>query len=273
LVASPEFRDLSPNQIVPILADRGTYIASESTMYRALRQAGLATHRSASRPPRKRPEELVATRPNQIWSWDITYLKSPIRGCFYYLYMAVDVFSRKIVGASVHDRESGTHASALMRTACAATGLPISPDVLHSDNGSVMRGSTLLATLQELGIASSFSRPRVSDDNPFSEALFRTCKYRPDFPAGPFKGLEQARSWVAAFVDWYNEEHRHSGIRFLTPGQRHRGQDHEILAARKATYEAARMRKPHRWSRSTRNWDPIEEVRMHRPLFSRSETA
>jgi len=168
LVSTPEFRDLSPKQIVPILADRGIYIASESSIYRILHEEGQATHRAASRPPRNnRPEELRATAPNQLWSWDITYLKSPIRGAFYYLYMVVDVFSRKIVGASVHESECGQYASTLMRTACANDGLLAAPNVLHSDNGSVMKGATLLATLQELGIATSFSRPRVSDDNPF----------------------------------------------------------------------------------------------------------
>lgn len=182
--------------------------------------------------------------------------------------MMVDVFSRKIVGASVHECECGDYASALIQTACAGNDLSSTPNVLHSDNGSVMKGATLLATLQDLGIAASFSRPRVSDDNPFSEALFRTCKYRPNFPSGPFGGLDQARAWVTAFVSWYNEEHRHSGIRFVTPAQRHRGEDGRILQKRRAVYHQARKRNPQRWSGDIRDWSHIDEVRMNRPRTS-----
>ena len=216
-VSGPEFRDLPPTQIVPILAERGIYLASESTIYRLLREERLATRRESSRPPAAKPAEFVATAPNQVWSWDITYLPTSVRGAFYYLYMIVDVFSRKVVGAVVHDRESGAHAAAMIRGACAAEGLEQTPLVLHSDNGGPMKASTMLATLQELGVAGSFSRPRVSDDNPFSEALFRTVKYRPEYPSRPFATLEEARSWVAWFVRWYNHEHRHSAISFVTP--------------------------------------------------------
>jgi transposase InsO family protein len=174
--------------------------------------------------------------------------------------MVVDVFSRKIVGASVHESESGEYASALLRTACANDGLAATPNVLHSDNGGVMKGATLLATLQELGIATSFSRPRVSDDNPFSEALFRTCKYRPDYPYKGFAALEDARAWVLKFVNWYNHDHKHSGLKFMTPHQRHTGQTDRVIGNRKTVYEAARAANPRRWSQGIRDWDLPEKV-------------
>ncbi len=166
VVNSPEYRDRSPKQIVPSLADQGEYLASESTMYRILREEEQLTHRASSRAPtRHRPRELVATDPNQVWSWDITYLKSPILGVFFYLYLVVDIFSRKIVGAEVHAVEDSEHAAELIAQACAVEGIDPDQLALHSDNGSPMKGATLLATLQQLGVVPSFSRPRVSDDN------------------------------------------------------------------------------------------------------------
>ena len=173
---APEYRDLSPKQLVPVLADLGIYLASESTIYRLLRREGQMAHRGAARPPhrRHRPTEYIATGPNQVWSWDITYLKGPIRGSFYYLYMIVDVWSRKIVASAVHESESSAYASRLIDQACKAEGIDRDCLVLHADNGGPMKGSTMLATLQALGIVPSFSRPRVCDDNPYSEALFRT---------------------------------------------------------------------------------------------------
>lgn len=265
LVNRPEFRDLSIKQIVPILADRGVYVASESTMYRILRDDGQTAHRAASRPPqgRPRPREALATAPNQVWSWDITYLPSAVRGRFFYLYMIVDVFSRKVVGRVVHDAECAAYAAELIRAACAAEGLGNEPLILHADNGGPMKGATMLATLQDLGIVPSFSRPRVSDDNPFSESLFRTLKYRPDYPSKPFQSLDAARQWVEGFVDWYNNRHRHSAIRFVTPAQRHAGHDVEILERRRDVYERARARSPHRWTTKTRDWSRVDVVRLN----------
>lgn len=204
----------------------------------------------------------VATRSNQIWSWDITYLKGPARGSFLYLYMVTDIWSRKVVGWSVHDRESADLAAELIDRAARVENIQVDALTLHSDNGGPMKGSTMLATLQALGILPSFTRPRVSDDNPFSEALFRTLKYRPRYPkSGRFASLEAARAWVAGFVRWYNFEHRHSGIKFVRPIERHDGRDIAVLEARKATYEQAKARHPERWgSRSTRNWDPPKRV-------------
>ncbi len=240
---SPELRNLSPRLVVPLLADQGIYLASESTMYRVLKAAGQLKHRSLSKPPtrRHRPQEHTATGKNQVWSWDITYLKSSIRGMFHYLYVVLDVWSRKIVGWAIHDVESSEHAASLIVAACAAEGIDGPGLVLHSDNGAPMKGSTLLATLTELGVASSFSRPSVSNDNAFSEAVFKTTKYCPMYPSdGVFASLEAARAWMVEFEHWYNFEHLHSGIRYVTPIQRHEGLDTAILKKRRAVYAAAR---------------------------------
>ncbi|WP_157370678.1 IS3 family transposase [Vulgatibacter incomptus] len=263
LVTSPRFRDLSPAQIVPLLADEGTYVASEATIYRLLRREKLLKHRQASRPPmrRKRPEH-VATGPNQVWVWDITYLRGPIRGMFFRLYTILDLWSRKVVGWAVHDVESEELAKELFVETCRRWDVNPSGMVFHADNGAAMKGSTLQATLQVLGVVPSFSRPRVSNDNAFAEAHFRTMKYRPDFPSRPFTSLAVARAWVESFVAWYNATHLHSGIRFVTPAQRHAGQDLAILEKRAGVYAAARERWPERWSGSTRNWSRIQHVRL-----------
>jgi transposase InsO family protein len=260
-VNSPEYRDLPPKQIVPRLADEGKYLASESTVYRLLREEGLSAHRERSRPPvHSRPREHAATGPNQVWSWDITYLPSVVRGLFFYLYMVEDVWSRKIVGWEIHCEESMDLAARLISRTCAELGVDPDGLVLHADNGGPMKGATMLATLQRLGVVTSFSRPHVSDDNPYSEALFRTLKYRPEYPRGPFETLEAARAWVAGFVTWYNTEHLHSAIRFVTPDDRHYGCEDAILRHRKLVYERARRRNPRRWSGATRDWNPVGTV-------------
>ncbi len=264
VVNSPQYRDLSPNQIVPRLADEGTYIASEATMYRILREEALLSHRERSRPAiTRRPKEHVATGPNQVWSWDITYLRTPVRGSFFYLYLILDVWSRQIMGAQVYREESKELAAELFARTCRRHDLDPQGIVLHSDNGGPMKGSTMVATLERLGVVASFSRPRVSDDNPYSEALFRTLKYRPEYPSGPFASLEEARRWVEGFVRWYNGEHLHSAIRFVTPEARHSGREQEILRQRQEVYGRARRRNPGRWSGATRNWHPIEVVALN----------
>ena len=252
----PEFESLPPSQVVPTLADQGVYLASESTCYRVLHEAEQQHDRGRARARQRRskPAEYAATGPNQAWSWDVTWLKAPVRGMFFYLYMIVDVFSRKIVGWEVHERECGELASQLVRRAVMSEGCLRCPDILHADNGSPQKSSTLRATLEQLGILASYSRPRVSNDNPYSESLFRTTKYRPDYPADGFDGLEQARDWVLAFVRWYNEVHRHSAIKFVTPVERHTGADVEILKQREVVYAQAKAQKPERWSGNTRDW-------------------
>lgn len=258
---SAEYRDKSPAQIVPLLADKGVYLASESSFYRVLKAAGLDAHRGRSKPAtRKRPKELVATRPNQIYSWDITYLKSTVAGMFFYLYFFMDVYSRKIVGYAVHEEQSGDHGSRLIDEISRTEGIDKDQLTLHSDNGGPMKGATMLATLQRLGVMPSFSRPSVSNDNPYSESLFKTAKYCPQYPSKPFDSIAAALEWVTGFVKWYNEEHLHSGICFVTPASRHRGEDIELLGRRREVYEIARQQRPERWSGSTRNWDYLDEV-------------
>ncbi len=261
-INSPKYRDLSPNQIVPQLADEGIYLGSESSFYRILREHGLQHHRETSRPAKqiRRPAEKIATGPNQVWSWDITYLRTPVRGLFYYLYMVVDVWSRKIVGWEIHPEENSAHSSAMIRRLCEAYGIDRQQLTLHADNGSPMKGATMLASLEMLGVVASFSRPGVSNDNPYSESLFRTLKYRPEYPHKPFASMEAAIRWVSNFVDWYNNKHLHSQISFVTPSDRHAGRDIEVLKNRQKIYAQARQKNPARWTRNTRNWTRPNEV-------------
>jgi putative transposase len=263
-VNSVENRDLSPKQIVPKLAEKGEYIASESSIYRILRQEKQLTHHQRSQPPQKRAKpRLVAHSPNEVWTWDITYLRTTVRGVFLYLYLIMDMWSRKIVGWTVEECESKELSAILLERSCQELGVDPRELTLHADNGGPMKGSTMLATMQRLGVVPSFSRPHVSDDNPYSESLFRTLKYRPEYPSKPFGSLEEARDWVAAFIAWYNTEHLHSSIRFVTPDDRHFGREYEILARRRATYEQARRRHPERWSGATRNWSPVGAVSLN----------
>lgn len=260
----PTYRDLCPWKIVAKLADSGTYLASESSFYRVLKKANLMKHRNKNKPAeRKRPKELSATKPNSVWSWDITYCKSPVKGIYYYLYLMMDIYSRYIVGYEVHEVESSDHAANLIAQACGDQNVRIGQLTLHSDNGGPMKGASMLATLQKLQVVPSFSRPSVSDDNPFSESLFKTLKYRPSYPDGAFASIEETRTWVKKFVHWYNTEHLHSGIKFVTPKSRHEGRDEKILENRHEVYENAKLKNPLRWSGQTRNWNPITEVKLN----------
>ena len=261
---SNEFAHLPPSQIVPKLADRGEYIASESSFYRILKAKNQLAHRGKSqRPIRNKPREYVATAPKQLFSWDITYLPTNIKGQFFYLYLFMDIFSRKIVGWQIYDRENSDLASDVLKDLCDREKIQPNQVVLHSDNGSVMKGYSLFAMLQELGVSSSFSRPAVSNDNPYSESLFRTLKYHfsyPDF----FEDILSARNWCAGFVHWYNNEHCHSRISYVTPKERHEGLDEMILKNRDQVYLAAKLRNPARWSGETRNWQRKESVYLNR---------
>lgn len=238
---SKKFRNLTPNKIVPALADEGIYLASERTIYRVLKAQNLLKHRAKQRPARyKRPEPIVVTAPNKLWSWDITLLYSPIRGSYYYLYMIMDVYSRLIVGAEVHDVQNSELSSKLIKRCCEEQGITERSLTLHSDNGGPMKGATMLATLQKLGVVPSFNRAGVSSDNAFSEALFKTMKYVPNYPRKPFTHLGAASEWCMGFVNWYNHEHLHSEIKYVTPFSRHNGRDLLILEKRKAVYEEAK---------------------------------
>jgi putative transposase len=262
---SKKYQHLPPCKIVPILADEGQYVASESTFYRILREEKQLTHRLLSRPAKHhKPEEYIAMSANQVWTWDITYLPSQTRGLYFYLYLIVDIFSRKIVGWSVHDVELSDLAASLIKQACLDENIPPGQIVLHSDNGGPMKGMTMRAMLELLGVLPSFSRPSVSDDNPYSEALFRTLKYHPSFPKiSRFASITEARVWCEKFTTWYNNEHLHSGLNFITPHQRHTGEGTIILANRHNVYESAKKAHPERWSGKTRNWSLPDRVSLN----------
>jgi len=267
LANAPRFASTSPARIVPALADEGLHVASEASFHRVLREHGQMRHRGRARPPRTAgpPSTHVATAPGQVWCWDVTFLPARVRGRWFYLFLILDLFSRKIVGFEVHDTDQAEHAAHLVRRTALAEGIharAVRP-VLHGDNGPSVKGTTVLAMLRWLGIAPSHSRPRVSDDNAYAEALFRTAKYRPDFPNMGFADLAGARRWAAGSARWYNHEHRHSGIRYVAPAQRHAGGDGAILAARHALYQRAREAHPRRWSGRTRDWTPIGAVTLN----------
>lgn len=263
----PRFADMPPARIVPMLADEGVYLASESSFQRVLRAHGQNQHRGRAKAPRKSrpPTTHIATTPRQLWCWDMTYLPAEIVGRWFYLYLILDVYSRKIVGFEVHDSDDANHAAHLVKRTALAEGIHAmtAKPVLHGDNGSTLKATTVLAMLNWLGVKPSYSRPRVSDDNAYIESLFRTAKYRPEFPDKGFVNLDEARAWASRFVHWYNHDHRHSGIRYVSPAQRHAGEDVAILAARHEVYLVARERNPRRWSGATRNWEPIGAVTLN----------
>jgi transposase InsO family protein len=269
---SPEYRDYTPNEIVPRLAEKGLYIASESTMYRILKADDLLAHRSHSKAPsaNTKPEELKAVGPNQVLSWDITYLLSSIRGKYFYLYLFMDVWSRFIVGWEIHYEESAENSAALASRIMAEEEFKNAS--LHSDNGGPMKGATMLATLQRLQVVPSFSRPHVSNDNPFSESLFKTLKYHASYPSC-FETIEDARTWVSKFVEWYNVKHQHSGIQYVTPAQRHSGEDIEILKTREETYRNAKLKHPERWTGRAKSWKWVGEVTLNPSYRDRNAEA
>jgi putative transposase len=277
LANEPRFADLPPSRIVPQLADEGRYIASESSFYRVLRAHRQIRYRGRAQSPsaQRLPTTHIATAPGQLWCWDVTYLPTQVRGLWFYLTIILDIYSRKIIGFTVEKTDSADHAARLAQRVALSEGvhaMSVKP-VLHGDNGPTVKATTIYAMLHWLGITPSHSRPRVSDDNAFAEAWFRTAKYAPAFPAQGFSTIADARRWAAHFVAGYNTEHLHSGIRFVTPDQRHQGQDVHILAQRHTVYLAAKVRNPARWSRNTRNWSPIKTVTLNpeRDAFVQSQ--
>ncbi|MGR5132650.1 IS3 family transposase [Vibrio alfacsensis] len=261
----PEYASLPPTQIVPTLLDKGEYIGSESSYYRVLKAKGQfhTRGRQRSRQKRSKPTSYTATGPNQVYTWAITYLPSMVKGQHYYLYVIEDIYSRKVVGYDVYERECGELASVLLQRTLMREQCFNKPLVLHSDNGASMKSLTFKAKMEELGITSSYSRPRVSDDNPYVESLFRTVKYMPNWPTKGFECVEDSRSWVEAFVRWYNTEHKHSQLNYVTPSERHNGQDNEILRRRAGVLSIARERHPARWSGKIRNCEPVGEVHLN----------
>lgn len=248
-----QYKDLNPYEIVALLAENGTYIASERTFYRILKAGGLLHHRGNTKPAIKKPEpdELVATGPSQIWSWDITWLRSDVRGLFYYAYVIKDIWTKEIIGWVIHDRENDELAATMFNR------LKLKHNMrgifLRSDNGNPMKGATMLMMLYSLGVIPSYSRPKVSNDNPFIESLFKTLKYTAGYP-GQFKDIDHARIWMANFVNWYNTEHRHSAIGYVTPLERRSGAYNIIFEKRNDTLAAAREKNPERWGKKIRVW-------------------
>jgi transposase InsO family protein len=271
LLDSEGHRKLSPRQLVPRLADKGLYLASESTMYRILRARAQRARRAAPAyqrgPVNPRSTPLLISAPNHAWSWDITYLKRPKRGSYFYLYLIMDVFSRRIMGWEIHEEENTVRAATFIRRTCQANGIHPRGLILHSDNGGPMKGIMTLSALRELGIIPSFSRPHVRDDNAFSEALFRTLKRPSSFPSSPFHSLNEARACMERFTTWYNLQHRHSALSFVTPDQRYHYQDHLILSRRRELYERARRLHPARWARHAREWAPPDTVPLNARLY------
>ncbi len=262
---SKKYMNKTPWEIVPLLCDDGVYLASESSFYRELNARKLLEHRQKSKPKNvKKPIPLVATGPNQVWSWDITYLPTLVKGLFYYLYLFIDIFSRYIVGAKVYESESMELSSKLISEIYLKNGIQKNQLYLHADNGGSMKGATMLATMQRLKVMPSFSRPSVSNDNPFSESMFKTTKYCSMYPSKPFGSLDAANEWVLKFTNWYNEDHLHSGIKFVTPGCRHRGEDKDLLMKRELIYLQAQQKNPLRWSNNVKNFNFIPSVSLNK---------
>lgn len=257
---SPRFADKSAGQVWAILLDEGTYLCSQATMYRLLRERGQSGERraQATHPAKKKPE-LEATGPNHVWSWDITKLKGPARGIHYLLYVILDIFSRKVIRWEMWPTENGTLAKEFIERAIEANG-GIAPQAIHADRGTSMTSNTVTGLLAQLGIDQSHSRPRVSNDNPYSEAQFKTLKYCPAFP-GRFGSIEDARIFCDQFFEYYNNEHRHSGIAMHTPASVHDGTAVKIHTKRIATLHAAFLAHPERF-RGRRPYPPSLPVKV-----------
>ncbi len=244
---SDRFVDTAPPAVHATLLDEGTWLCSVRTMYRLLAQHGeVRERRDQRRHPVYTKPELLAVRPNQVWTWDITKLRGPVAWTYYQLYVILDVYSRYVVAWLLADREWASLAEELIREACARENISRAQLTLHSDRGTAMTSKTVGQLLAELDVTRSFSRPHVSNDNPFSESQFKTLKYRPTFPRR-FGSLEDARAFCRVFFPWYNTEHRHSGIAFMTPDDVHHGRAPEILAARQAALAVAYAAHPERF--------------------------
>jgi putative transposase len=245
---SERFMDQAPRQVYAALLDEGRYLASVSTMYRVLRVHDEVCERRAVRqhPVYTKPE-LLATGPNQVWSWDITVMRGPVKWAHFALYTVLDIFSRYVVGWMIAETQTSELARQLVSESARKQGIEPGQLTLHSDNGTPMKGKPLVALLDDLGIDRSHSRPHTSDDNPFSEAQFKTMKYRPDYP-DRFPDIDAARQWARTFFDWYNEEHYHSGLNLLTPASVHYGEAEAIRDQRQVTMAAAYAANPRRFA-------------------------
>ncbi len=265
-LTSERFVDRAPAEVVATLLDEGTYLCSERTMYRILAsQASVRERRNQLRHPVYAKPELVATRPNQVWSWDITKLLGPRTWTYYYLYVVLDLYSRMVVGWMVADRENASLAARLIEESCSKYGVKPNVLTLHSDRGSPMTAKCTAQLLADLGVTQSLSRPRVSDDNPFSEAQFKTLKYHPGFPRR-FPDRAQATAFCRSFFPWYNQEHRHGGIAMLTPEDVHCGRAPRVLDQRRHTLKAAHRARPERFPNGAPRVAPLPHaVYINRP--------
>lgn len=248
VACSEDYKDMNAHEVYNALLDKGLYFASESSFYRILRSKDAVTHRQETKEgtSRTKPDTLKATAKNQVWMWDITWIKSPVQGIYYYAYVIEDLYDRSIVGWAIYENESDEHAKELFEAVTRAEGAQ--PVFVHSDNGNAMKGITLVAFYYRLGIVPSFSRPRVSDDNPFIESFFKTLKYTCGYPKF-FTDLNHARKWFADFIYWYNRNHMHSGLQYVTPSQKRNGEHHRIFMRRNAVLEDAKRKHPERWGR------------------------
>ena len=260
VLASPRFVDRSPAEVVATLLDEGRYLCAERTMYRILaaNQPVRERRNQRSHPCYTKPE-LVATGPNQTWSWDITRLRGPKRWTSFYLYVLLDIFSRCVVGWMVADRENAALAATLIEETCLKQGIEPQVLTLHSDRGAPMTSKCTAHLLADLGVTRSLSRPQVSDDNPFSEAQFKTLKYHPGFP-GRFEDITAAIAFCRSFFPWYNTEHRHAGIAMLTPDDVHHHRAPDVLAKRGRTLQAAWALHPERFVHGTPKPAPLPEA-------------
>ncbi len=260
LLFSPRFAEVAPAEIVATLLDEGIYVCSVSTMYRLLRtNNAVRERRRVLRHPRYKRPELLATGPNQLWSWDITKLKGAGKYTYYYLYVLMDVYSRYVVGWCVAYRESAELAEQLILQACLQQGVERGQLTVHADRGSAMISKGVAQLLSDLGVEKTHSRPHVSNDNPYSEAQFKTLKYRPDFPEW-FGSLQDARNFCCEFFDWYNTDHRHSGIAMLTPQTVHYGKAQETIDKRQSVLEAAYAHNPLRFVRHAPRHQTLPEA-------------
>ena len=273
VLAFPRFVDRAPAEVAATLLDEGQYLCSERTMYRLLAANQPVRERRNQRDhPQYTKPELVATGPNQTWSWDITKLLGPKKWTYFYLYVVLDIFSRYAVGWMVADRENSALAGRLIEQTCHKQGVQPQVLTLHSDRGAPMTSKCTAQLLADLGITRSLSRPQVSDDNPFSEAQFKTLKYHPGFP-GRFDDIHAAIALCRSFFPWYNTEHRHGGIAMLTPDDVHHGRAHTVLQQREQTLRDAWDHHPERFVRGIPKPLPIPEaVWINPPATSTSTT-
>ncbi len=263
---SEKYCDMPPAMIVALLAQENTYIASESTFYRVMRKKQLLAHRQKSKAPRKgkQPDRIEVTGPNQVWAWDITWLKTDVKGLFHYAYTIIDLYDRSIVGWTIEDQESDHHAHKLFSRII--RDMKVIPEIVHADNGNSMRGMTLAAFLDSLFISRSYSRPRVSNDNAFIESWHKTLKYSigyPDF----FPTIENARTWYANFINWYNTAHLHSALGYVTPKQHRSGESEKLYAMRNETLLLAYLANPDRWRNGkVKEYGSLPVRTVYRPL-------